>query len=213
MPDPYKTLGVGRLATADEIKKAYRKLAKKLHPDLNPGDKKIESQFKEISAAYDMLSDVEKRRKYDRGELDDNGNPRHPGFAAGGPWGNGRPGSGGPGNGGGGTRTAKEFGLDEGVELKIRQLQQLDGLLQLGRDHKALALPNLKSRAERQNASPGPDLAGTLGAIPHRLVNRGGSGRLWRATSARSRRRRPRPNPGTSRPLRRSANGRRDRPG
>ena len=113
MPDPYKTLGVGRLATADEIKKAYRKLAKKLHPDLNPGDKKIESQFKEISAAYDMLSDVEKRRKYDRGELDDNGNPRA-GFQAGGPWGNGR-----PGQGGGRARTAKDFGLDEGENDEI----------------------------------------------------------------------------------------------
>jgi DnaJ-class molecular chaperone len=110
MPDPYKTLGVGRLATADEIKKAYRKLAKKLHPDLNPGDKKIETQFKEISAAYDMLSDVEKRRRYDRGELDDNGNPRAGGFAAGGPWAQGRPG-GGPA--GARARTARDFGIDE----------------------------------------------------------------------------------------------------
>ena len=116
MPDPYKTLGVGRLATADDIKKAYRKLAKKLHPDVNPGDKKVETQFKEITAAYDMLSDAEKRRKYDRGELDDNGNPR-PGFQAGHPWG-ARPGAGagqgaGQGAGGGRARTAKDFGIDE----------------------------------------------------------------------------------------------------
>lgn len=109
MPDPYKTLGVGRLATADELKKAYRKLAKKLHPDLNPGDKKIETQFKEISAAYDLLSDTEKRRKYDRGELDDNGNPRA-GFQAGNPWGAAR---GGAAAGGGRARTAKDFGIDE----------------------------------------------------------------------------------------------------
>ena len=115
MPDPYKTLGVGRLATADEIKKAYRKLAKKLHPDLNPGDKKIEGQFKEISAAYDMLSDVEKRRKYDRGELDDNGNPRA-GFQAGNPWGAARPGA---GQAGGRARTAKDFGIDEGDNDEI----------------------------------------------------------------------------------------------
>ncbi|MDY0871508.1 DnaJ C-terminal domain-containing protein [Dongia rigui] len=108
MPDPYKTLGVGRLATADELKKAYRKLAKKLHPDLNPGDKKIEAQFKEVSAAYDMLSDAEKRRRYDRGELDDNGNPR-PGFQGGHPWG-ARPGG---AAGAGRARTAKDFGLDE----------------------------------------------------------------------------------------------------
>jgi DnaJ-class molecular chaperone len=108
MPDPYKTLGVGRLATADELKKAYRKLAKKLHPDVNPGDKKIEAQFKEVSAAYDMLSDAEKRRRYDRGELDDNGNPR-PGFQGGHPWG-ARPGG---AAGGGRARTAKDFGIDE----------------------------------------------------------------------------------------------------
>ncbi|MBI2255239.1 MAG: DnaJ domain-containing protein [Proteobacteria bacterium] len=110
MPDPYKTLGVGRLATADEIKKAYRKLAKKLHPDVNPGDKKVETQFKEITAAYDMLSDAEKRRKYDRGELDDNGNPRPgAGFHAGNPWGAAR----GTGGQQGRARTAKDFGLDE----------------------------------------------------------------------------------------------------
>ncbi|WP_374654038.1 DnaJ C-terminal domain-containing protein [Dongia sp.] len=109
MPDPYKTLGVGRLATADELKKAYRKLAKKLHPDVNPGDKKIEAQFKEVSAAYDMLSDPEKRRRYDRGEIDDNGNPRAAGgFTAGAPWGNAR-----AGGNGGRARSAKDFGLDE----------------------------------------------------------------------------------------------------
>ena len=111
MADPYKTLGVGRLATADEIKKAYRKLAKKLHPDVYTGDKKIEAQFKEVSAAYDMLSDAEKRRKYDRGEIDDNGNPRAPGgfgggFGGGGPWGGARAGA-------GRAKTAKDFGIDE----------------------------------------------------------------------------------------------------
>lgn len=103
MADPYKVLGVSRLASADEIKKAYRKLAKKLHPDLNPGDKKIESQFKEASAAYDLLSDTDKRRKFDRGELDENGNPRA-GFQAGSPWGNARP--------GGRARGPKDFGID-----------------------------------------------------------------------------------------------------
>ncbi|MES1151237.1 MAG: J domain-containing protein, partial [Dongia sp.] len=76
MADPYKTLGVARGAGADEIKKAYRKLAKKLHPDVNPGNKKVEQQFKEATAAYDLLSDAEKRRKFDAGEIDDQGNPK-----------------------------------------------------------------------------------------------------------------------------------------
>jgi DnaJ-class molecular chaperone len=69
MRDPYTVLGVARTASEDEIKKAYRKLAKKLHPDLNPGKKAIEQQFKEITAAYDFLSDSQKRARYDRGEI------------------------------------------------------------------------------------------------------------------------------------------------
>ena len=68
--DPYSVLGVATSATADEITKAYRKLAKKLHPDLNPGDKAAEEKFKEISNAYSILNDEEKRGKYDRGEID-----------------------------------------------------------------------------------------------------------------------------------------------
>ena len=66
-PDYYKTLGVDRKASAEEIKKAYRKLARRYHPDRNPGDKQAEERFKEISAAYDVLSDEEKRRQYDAG--------------------------------------------------------------------------------------------------------------------------------------------------
>src|SRR3982750_4653010 len=76
MADPYKTLGVATGASADEIKKAYRKLAKKLHPDVNPGNKKVEQQFKEATAAYDLLSDADKRRRFDAGEIDENGNAR-----------------------------------------------------------------------------------------------------------------------------------------
>lgn len=118
MADPYKTLGVGRLASADEIKKAYRKLAKKLHPDVNPGDKKIETQFKEAASAYDMLSDPEKRRRFDRGEIDEQGNPRHPGFSSGAPWGT----AGGATAGGGAGprgRSARDFGLDENESDEI----------------------------------------------------------------------------------------------
>ncbi len=67
MADLYKTLGVEKNATQDEIKKAYRKLARKYHPDANPGDKNAEAKFKEISAAYDVLSNPEKRKAYDAG--------------------------------------------------------------------------------------------------------------------------------------------------
>ncbi|MFO1061666.1 MAG: J domain-containing protein [Dongiaceae bacterium] len=76
MADPYETLQVDRKASADELKKAYRKLAKKLHPDLNPGNTKVEQQFKEVTAAYDLLSDPEKRARFDRGEIDASGAER-----------------------------------------------------------------------------------------------------------------------------------------
>ena len=68
-PDYYKILGVGKNASEEEIKKAYRKLARKYHPDTNQGDKKAEERFKEISQANDVLSDPEKRKAYDRGGL------------------------------------------------------------------------------------------------------------------------------------------------
>ncbi|HRR57361.1 MAG TPA: DnaJ domain-containing protein, partial [Acidobacteriota bacterium] len=63
--DYYATLGVNRNASADEIKKAYRKLAKQYHPDRNPGDKQAEERFKEIQEAYAVLSDPERRAQYD----------------------------------------------------------------------------------------------------------------------------------------------------
>jgi DnaJ-class molecular chaperone len=74
--DPYKTLGLEKNATQEEIQKAYRGLAKKLHPDLNPGNRKAEEQFKEVAAAYDLLGDAEKRGRFDRGEIDASGAER-----------------------------------------------------------------------------------------------------------------------------------------
>lgn len=76
MDDPYKILGVKKNASDSDIKKAYRKLAKKWHPDLNPADKAAEERFKEISAAFDLLGDPEKRVKFDRGEIDASGAER-----------------------------------------------------------------------------------------------------------------------------------------
>jgi DnaJ-class molecular chaperone len=92
--DPYKTLGVAKDATAEQIRSAYRKLAKQHHPDLNPGDKKAEEAFKAASSANDILSDPEKRARYDRGEIDGAGNERAP---QGGAWRGGAAGFGGAG--------------------------------------------------------------------------------------------------------------------
>ena len=74
--DPYSVLGVKRDASQEEIRTAYRQLAKKLHPDLNPGDKQAEEKFKQVAAAYDILGDAEKRARFDRGEIDASGQER-----------------------------------------------------------------------------------------------------------------------------------------
>jgi len=77
--NPYEVLGVAPTASSADIQKAYRKLAKKLHPDLNPGDKAAEEKFKEVAGAYDLLSDDEKRKRFDNGEIDATGaeRPQH----------------------------------------------------------------------------------------------------------------------------------------
>ena len=77
MRDPYQVLGVGRTATPEDIKSAYRRLAKQYHPDLNPGRSDIEAKFREVSGAYSLLSDPVKRRRFDQGEIDAAGAERH----------------------------------------------------------------------------------------------------------------------------------------
>ena len=76
MRNPYDVLGVASTASSTDIQKAYRKLAKSLHPDLNPGDQAAEEKFKEAAGAYDLLSDGEKRKRFDAGEIDASGTER-----------------------------------------------------------------------------------------------------------------------------------------
>ena len=92
MRDPYTVLGVPRSASEKDLKSAYRKLAKAHHPDQNQDDPKAHAKFAEVSAAYDFLTDKEKRASYDRGEIDADGNPRYAGFNRGA--GGARPGAG-----------------------------------------------------------------------------------------------------------------------
>jgi DnaJ-class molecular chaperone len=80
MRDPYEVLGVNRKASAAEIKSAYRKLAKKLHPDANKNDPKAAARFAELNAAHEIVGDDDKRKAFDRGEIDAEGKPRFQGF-------------------------------------------------------------------------------------------------------------------------------------
>ena len=110
MADPYQTLGVAKGASEADIKKAYRKLAKELHPDRNKDNPKAAERFSGVTNAYDLLSDKDKRARFDRGEIDGDGNPAAPfGYGTGG-MGGGR----GPGGPGGGFRSQGfEFGGGE----------------------------------------------------------------------------------------------------
>ena len=78
MANPYETLGVTPNASHDDIRQAYRKAAKETHPDLNPGKPEAEKRFKEINAAYDIVGDADKRKRYDAGEIDETGAERQP---------------------------------------------------------------------------------------------------------------------------------------
>jgi DnaJ-class molecular chaperone len=112
--DPYQELGVSRTASADEIRKAFRKLAKQHHPDTNPNNKEAEERFKRVSAAFDILGDPDKRKKFDAGEIDTDGRETARGYAGGqGPWG-GSPGGGFSRRGSQGPYQSENF---EGADL------------------------------------------------------------------------------------------------
>ncbi|USA39129.1 DnaJ C-terminal domain-containing protein [Pelagerythrobacter marinus] len=117
MADPYATLGISRNATEKEIKSAYRKLAKELHPDRNKDNPKAAERFSKVTQAYDLLADKDKRARFDRGEIDADGNPANPFAGMGGAGMGGGPG----GFGGGGQRgfRAEDFQgfQQEGVDL------------------------------------------------------------------------------------------------
>lgn len=113
MADPYRTLGVARTASEQDIKSAYRKLAKELHPDRNKGNADASERFSDVTKAYDLLSDKNKRAQFDRGEIDHEGNPLNP-FAGMGGGGFGRGGSTGGGRPSGGFRDPEFGGFDTG---------------------------------------------------------------------------------------------------
>jgi len=108
MNDLYQRLGINKGASQAEIKKAYRTLAKKFHPDRNKDDTKIADRFKEVSAAYSILGDDEQRARYDRGEIDNDGNPKAPTGGFGGGFGRGY---------GGGKRQRREFDMDDAEDI------------------------------------------------------------------------------------------------
>ncbi len=109
MADPYSILGVSKGADAKAIKSAYRTLAKELHPDKNKDNPKASERFSDVTRAYDLLSDAQKRAQYDRGEIDENGQPRSPfggGYSGGNPFG-----------GGGRTQPGAGFDASGGIDL------------------------------------------------------------------------------------------------
>ena len=112
MADPYQTLGVARGASEADIKKAYRKLAKELHPDRNKDNPKASERFSQVTNAYDLLNDKDKRARFDRGEIDGDGNPAAP-FGFGGA----RPGGGRAGPGGGFSSAGYEFGTGGDADM------------------------------------------------------------------------------------------------
>jgi DnaJ-class molecular chaperone len=136
MADPYSILGVSKGADEKAIKSAYRKLAKELHPDKNKDNPKASERFSDVTRAYDLLSDANKRAAYDRGEIDENGQPRSP-FGAG--FGGGNPFA-------GGSRTEPGSGFDFNGGIDLGDL--FDGLFGGG--------PSNRSGGAQAGARPQP---------------------------------------------------------
>ena len=193
MQDPYETLGVARTASDDDIRAAYRRLAKLHHPDLNPGRKGAEDRFKRISAAYALLSDPAKRGRYDRGEIAADGTERGP------PQGAGRRGFDAEDIEGlfarafGGRRrraAARAAGEDMRCEIFVPFIEAANGAVQRvampdGRtldvripegfeDGQVLRLKGQGKPSEDDGGTPGDALV-TVHVLPHRLFERQGS--------------------------------------
>ncbi|MEO0462661.1 MAG: DnaJ C-terminal domain-containing protein [Pseudomonadota bacterium] len=176
MADPYRTLGVARTASEKDIKSAYRKLAKELHPDRNSDNPKAAERFSDVTKAYDLLSDKNTRAQFDRGEIDGEGNPLNPfagmggagmggagarGFGRGAGYG-ARPGGGPAGGPGAGPQDFGGFSADD-VDLG----DLFEGLFGSGRRGGAGAQPNMK-RGFGQRASAEPPRRGA--DIQYRLA-------------------------------------------
>ncbi len=142
MSDPYRTLGVARTASEKDVKSAYRKLAKELHPDRNTDNPKAAERFSDATKAYDLLSDKDKRAQFDRGEIDAEGNPLNP-FAG--------MGAGGMGGRAGGRPREQDFGGFNADEMDLGDL--FEGLFGGGR---AKPQPNARRGFGGRSAPPSP---------------------------------------------------------
>jgi DnaJ-class molecular chaperone len=161
MRDPYEVLGVTRSASAAEIKSAFRKLAKKLHPDANKHDPKAASHFAELNAAHEILGDADKRKAFDRGEIDAEGKPRFQGFEGFGA----QPGAGRGGSGREGAFETFSFG-PEGVHVGRGGGKGFGGFEDILKDvfggRPRGTRGNFQFEQDDFGAAPGRDLAAAL---------------------------------------------------
>ena len=172
MRDPYTILGVSKSATADEIKKAYRRLAKKHHPDQNKSDPKAKEKFSEANSAYEILGDADKRAKFDRGEIDAEGKPRYAGFE----------GFGGPGGGARGRwrpgRRLAAFRIRHGRAGRAARRRGLRPQRHFLRHFRRRHGPRRRpARPAPQASQKGEDLAATV-AVPLQKAVKGGEVRV-----------------------------------